>query len=89
MRFSLPGDLLYFYSHKLFVCEIIINLALNRVDLARQAFGRSMYDDSYLSTTECAAAEDLLRAFETFDQDKFEDLKTGMTTALLPLLTGL
>ena len=66
-----------YYSHKLFVCEIIINLALNRVDGARQDFSKSMYDDSYLSSSECAAAEDLLRAFETYDEERFEELQTG------------
>ena len=35
------------------------------------------YSDAYLSSSECALAEDLLRSFEDADEDKFQELVSG------------
>jgi tetratricopeptide (TPR) repeat protein len=61
--------------YKLFAAEVIIALAMNDPVKARNAFNKSLYNDAYLSSGECAATEDLLRAFETFDEEKFESSK--------------
>ncbi|GBG27727.1 Gamma-soluble NSF attachment protein [Hondaea fermentalgiana] len=57
-------------SHKLRLSAVIIHLQRNDLTAARAAFREGFDDADYLRSEECAAAEDLLRAWEALDVDE-------------------
>ena len=65
--------------HKNNLCQIVIYLACNDIVAARNAFGVHMNEDAYLPTDECAASEDLVRAYESFDDEKLTAVKANRT----------
>ncbi|CEG43267.1 soluble nsf attachment protein gamma isoform [Plasmopara halstedii] len=55
--------------HKMHLSQVILMLALGDVPAADALYSRSLQDDSFLSSDDCALAEDLVRAFKMGNEE--------------------
>jgi len=55
--------------HKTRLSKVIVNLQRNDITSARNAFREGFDDADYLRSDECAAAEDLINAWEAMDEE--------------------
>lgn len=55
--------------HKMQLCQIILMLAVGDVSAADALYSRSLQDDSFLSSDDCALAEDLVRAYKMGNEE--------------------
>jgi len=60
--------------HKLHFSTVIVNLKRNDFVAAQTSFRAGFDDNSYLRSDECAAAEDLLRAWENGDEEQVRNI---------------
>lgn len=56
-------------AHKLYLSEIVLLLATGDVAAADQAYMRQLQEDAFLSSDECALAEDLVRAYKMGNEE--------------------
>ncbi|CAH0476860.1 unnamed protein product [Peronospora belbahrii] len=55
--------------HKAHLSQVILHLAVGDVPAADALYSRCLQDDSFLSSDDCALAEDLVRAFKMGNED--------------------
>jgi len=61
-------------THKARLSKVILNLKRNDLTAARNAFREGFDDNDYLRSDECAAAEDLVRAWESMNEDQVREV---------------
>lgn len=62
---------------KCYLSTVIIYLAQNDFPSAKATFEEHLQTNEYLRTKECEREERLIRIFEDFDEEKWEEMRSG------------